>query len=1721
MQSKSFHRRSAFLLSRQTLMTVLVIVFLIINLFPVAAVSASEGNSTRSTRGMTAFYFRGSSQLSKEGPTNMTPQRITVSRTSLRDPWPTVGEWSYSVPEYRAEVKGTVAVTYTLINTGLTPVPNFSINFTLKGTGIQIVNHTDVHPVIPALRARTSTASFDINSNYIMRGASMALEVTAFTASNNVQFVYDSTFYDSSLEIDYARANYPPSANAGPDIAMREGDTANLMGTGSDVDGQIVQYEWDFEGDGIYDWASALGGSTTHRYDIPGVFIASMRVMDDDDATAVDTATITVQENQRPTVTINSPGNGDTVNASVVISGTASDGDGMVDSVWVRFDNGMWHRAVGTENWALTWDTTLETNGVHIIAVKSNDSLEESPVSSIQVNVNNVGVNPRPVSRIVSIAPNPAFKLDRVSFEGDGEDDGSIITWSWTSSIDGALSDQRNFTTTSLTPGNHTIYLKVRDDNGSWSNSDSRLLIVKEYSRPKQITDHSLDDIGSSTIFDSYGVFWCAWSSERDGNSNIYVKSSVDGVQWSSPIRVTDDASSEIQPALIQLQNRTYVVVYASDISGNFDIYLKYSHWGGYWSDPVRTTNSQYDEKEPAIYQPANGKIFVTYSVDEPDPIGISIRIAHGNNIFSLSNPVTVTTGLSSNRYPSLVEESQGNMTIVFSSDRTGNFEIWKTIYINTANFTTPRRITYTVRDNFYPCVLKDVSSMYRLAFSDDTDSLYLTESIDMVRFSEPVIISTDFTDNADPYLLQDADGHFWVTWDSDSLGNKDVFALSFSGNSPPHAVITTPADGAIYFTSETITFDGRDSYDPNGAEELSSYTWRSDSSGVLSTQATFSQNLGAGMHNITLTVGDIHGAESVAEVTITVTQTPNKGPTADAGDKGATVEAKVNQDIRFDGSDSSDPDSDTLTYKWDFESDGIWDDLNKTNTHSYNASGSYVALLMVEDPSGANDTDVVNVSISNNKNPVARIIVDDEDKRVNVNTTVGFDASGSTDDDDTVLYYSWDFNGDGIEDSKSVTPTHKFTEKGVFTVNLTVMDPFGGNNTVGEEITVNKPPVAVLVGNESGYVGEAVSFSAVDSYDEDGDELRFDWDFESDGELDEEGAEVEHIYDAAGEYTVLLWVLDGRDGKDTAEMDVVIAIRNTAPLAEAGEDIDANLPDDIQFSALGSYDPEDDINGNGEIDGDEIDNLTYSWDMGDGKTKTGFEPTYSYEEAGEFEVRLTVTDPSGETANDTLTVAVNTPPVAQITLKTAGLLYDGDRIAMSGEDSTDEDGDTLKYSWDFDDSDGEISEEATGEVVEHRYDLPGEYVITLTVDDDNGGISNATLPLTILESEQVVELDEPSIEITSPSDKHKYPYKTKSITVECNVEGEYIQRVVITLYNGDNEEASVEITEDFDEISETFSPKTKNKYRIFAQIFNDDHPEYAAYYSINISFNPKVTTTDDEPVKQPGVLSKYGIWGGAAGGAVIVMAVLFLVVRKRKRSKVSGTPEVEPVDVEVAEVIEAEEEVEVDIEKLIQPLSQPILCPKCGKSFNVDDYGKRPLEMKCPHCGAGGKINTPVPPMLTERIEKALAKQKAKTAEPVPVEIPEPPAALPDAKVAKIDDLTKGVKIRCPKCDKGFTTTSREDIVCPHCGAKGDIPEKEFEKLRRRQGAIPKMLPPAPAPKPAKGPVKKVSKKEVLDKLTSSADKVECPKCSSSFLVEKDAKRIKCPSCGVKGKMG
>jgi len=71
-----------------------------------------------------------------------------------------------------------------------------------------------------------------------------------------------------------------------------------FTGLGSDKDGKIVKYEWDFNGDGVYEYFSPTDGNTTYIYSKPAFYMAIFRVTDNNGTSTISTLSISIRPNE-------------------------------------------------------------------------------------------------------------------------------------------------------------------------------------------------------------------------------------------------------------------------------------------------------------------------------------------------------------------------------------------------------------------------------------------------------------------------------------------------------------------------------------------------------------------------------------------------------------------------------------------------------------------------------------------------------------------------------------------------------------------------------------------------------------------------------------------------------------------------------------------------------------------------------------------------------------------------------------------------------------------------------------------------------------------------------------------------------------------------------------------------------------------------------------------------------------------------------------------------------------------------------------------------------------------------------------------------------------------------------------------------------------------------------------------------------------------------------
>lgn len=196
----------------------------------------------------------------------------------------------------------------------------------------------------------------------------------------------------------------------------------------------------------------------------------------------------------------------------------------------------------------------------------------------------------------------------------------------------------------------------------------------------------------------------------------------------------------------------------------------------------------------------------------------------------------------------------------------------------------------------------------------------------------------------------------------------------------------------------------------------------------------------------------------------------------------------------------------------------------------SQNAAAGSRTITVNSSTSTASSTSIFQVI--NNRVPVAKFTVDPS--AGSTATAFTFDASTSTDPDNNIASYQWDFGGAGTDRGKKVTK--KFSAVGDYSVSLTVADQKGATDSQQRnlEVSKNTPPVAVFSVSPSAGTHETdFHFDASRSFDPDGRIIDFLWNF---GDRHTgTGQRVDHQYGKEGNFDVTLTVKDNH-GSETAE---------------------------------------------------------------------------------------------------------------------------------------------------------------------------------------------------------------------------------------------------------------------------------------------------------------------------------------------------------------------------------------------------------------------------------------------------------------------------------------------------------------------------------------------------------------------------------------------------------
>lgn len=833
------------------------------------------------------------------------------------------------------------------------------------------------------------------------------------------------------------------------------------------------------------------------------------------------------------------------------------------------------------------------------------------------------------------------------------------------------------------------------------------------FSQPMNLANTVADSANPQIAVDANNNIHVLWANRDVTFGIFYTRSTNGGASFSQPVDIDAHTTESFAPQFAIDASGNVYVVWDTFVGSQLDVFFSVSKDNGQtFSTEQNLSNNAGNSSTPQLALDSSGNINIVWDDNTPGNEDIFFtRSTDQGTTFSPIKNVSSDPGASTN--PLVGVDAKGNIFVVWQdtlSATSTTHDVWFASSSNGGTiFSTAQNLSKGTGDSVNPALLVDHSGNINVAWEDSITSnsqIFFARSTDSgATFTTSQNLTNDNGFAETVQMSADAKGNLNVVWDDGGSGPNQIFFTRLGNpNQPP--VANAGSDQNLPATSPNgagVTLDGSASTDPDG--DSLTFVW-TEGSTVVGNSATVQLTASIGTHTYTLTVTDTAGLSSTATTHVIVTNAP---PVANAGSDQTLPATGPTTPVTLNGSLSSDPDGDALTFVWTEGSAVVG---NSAIVRLNATMGVHTYTLTVTDTAGLSASNNTHVTI-NNQPPVANAGADQTLTATGVTTSVTLTGSASDPDGDA-LTFVWT-QGSTVVGNSAVVPLS--LKIGTYAFTLTVTDAGGLSSTAVTHVTINNATPVANAGADQTLPATgpttSVTLNGSASTDPDGEALTFVW---TQGSTVVGNAAIAPLSLKVGAYTFTLTVTDAGGLSSSAVTHVTI--NNQPPVANAGAD--QNLP------ATGSTTPVT-LNGSASTDPDG-DALTFVWTE-NGSVVGNSAIVQLTATMGVHTYTLTVTDAGGLSSSAVTHVTVNNqPPVANAgadqTVQSAG--PNGTTVTLNGSASADPDGDALTFSW-----------TQNGTVVGNTAMVPlslkvGTYTFTLTVTDAGGLSSSAVTHVTI-----------------------------------------------------------------------------------------------------------------------------------------------------------------------------------------------------------------------------------------------------------------------------------------------------------------------------------------------------------------------------------------------------
>jgi len=480
--------------------------------------------------------------------------------------------------------------------------------------------------------------------------------------------------------------------------------------------------------------------------------------------------------------------------------------------------------ADGTDTASVSW--TAFPDGDHDIYVKVSGTVphESNYVNNLYYETITVGGNGppgnNPPTSCFSFNPKNPDVSEIVSFDAscstDPDGDSLSYTWNFGDGHGGTgISPPYAYSS----EGTYFVSLTVNDGKGGIDTSIIEIRVTGngnlDWSNIMTVSSGSNDRRYPRIAVNANGLLWAVWN-QLDSDWNIHI--SYYDSSWSSPFPVTDAVGDDMEPTLTTDKYGNVWVAWHSNRNGNTDIYVRKKESSGPWGNEQRITWDSDADETPFIFADSTGKIWVTWTRFENNEANVYAKYFDS----SWSTEMRITSDSSDDRWGTLTEDDSGKIWLAFQTYRNGNWDIYYSTFVN--GWTSPLPAIEDPSHDFVVFLDTDLDGNIWFSWHslrDENRNIY-TKYWDGFNWSSEMQVTNYWVMDRTCVTILADDGNMWIAWWSGDWNEFDVFTKYYNGSSwsggryrvsddslenpstLSHSWITTDMGGNIWFIWES-----------------------------------------------------------------------------------------------------------------------------------------------------------------------------------------------------------------------------------------------------------------------------------------------------------------------------------------------------------------------------------------------------------------------------------------------------------------------------------------------------------------------------------------------------------------------------------------------------------------------------------------------------------------------------------------------------------------------------------------------------------------------------------------------------------------------------------------------------------------------------------------------------------------------------------------------------